>query len=62
MITEDQLHAAIEDIPSDWFASGDRDALARLFQVVQARAARLPMVVRHHLEVLRETPEFAACL
>jgi hypothetical protein len=62
MITEDQLHAAIEDIPSDWFASGDRDALARLFRVVQARAARLPMVVRHHLEVLRETQEFAACL
>ena len=62
MLTEDQLHAAAEGIPSDWFSSGDRDALTQLFKKVQARAARLPTFVRRHLEILRETPEFTACL
>jgi hypothetical protein len=61
-LTADQLHAATEGIPSDWFSSGDGDALIRLLHDVQARAARLPFFVRHHLEVLRETPEFTACL
>lgn len=61
-LTEDQLHAASQGIPSDWFSSGDRDALTQLFKEVQARAARLPNVVRRHLEILRGTPEFAACL
>ncbi len=62
MLNEDQLHIAAEGIPSDWFSSGDRGALARLFQEVQARAARLPVFVRRHLKILRQTPEFTACL
>lgn len=62
MLKEDQLHIAAEGIPSDWFSSGDRGALARLFQEVQARAARLPIFVRRHLKIVREIPEFAACL
>lgn len=62
MLTEDQLHAAAVGIPCEWFSSGDRDALARLLRGVQTRAARLPIFVRRHLEVLRETREFTACL
>jgi hypothetical protein len=61
-LTADQLHDASQDVPPNWFSNSDKDALARLFDQVQARAARLPIFVQRHLEILRTSPEFKACL
>jgi hypothetical protein len=56
MLTETDLYAAAQDIPSCWFSDSDYDALAKLFALLERRRNRLQSIVSRHLKTLE-----AAC-
>jgi hypothetical protein len=57
-VTETDLYAAAEDIPSCWFVDNDYDALAKLLVLLERRRNRLRSVISRHLEMLE--PEWSA--
>jgi hypothetical protein len=51
-LSETDLYAAAEDIPSCWFSESDYDTLAKLFAVLERRRNRLQSIVSRHLNTL----------
>jgi nitroreductase len=52
-LTESDLYAAAQDIPSCWLCEEDYDALAKLLGLLDSRRNRLRAVVSRHLELLQ---------
>ena len=48
-ITEDELYSCLRDVPREWFAPSDNDALKRLFTLLHKRKDRLPLLVLQQL-------------
>jgi hypothetical protein len=54
-ITEGDLYASADDIPSAWFSPGDYDCLANLFVRLQRRKSNLRSLVSRHLEIITDS-------
>jgi hypothetical protein len=52
MLTEADLYAAAQDIPSCWFSDSDYDMLAKLFALLEQRRNRLRSIVSRHLKTV----------
>jgi hypothetical protein len=58
-LTESDLYAAADDIPSCWCCDDDYDSLAKLLGLLNSRRTRLRAVVSRHLQLLQR--ELNAC-